>query len=93
LLTFRTVICDTAFTRSVRAVCRWCVTDHRPMTILIQHRPAPAVAQGSPLVIFQLDGGKGPSRHTLKRSHGSLWVGVQGKPNRKRVISAHFLLA
>jgi hypothetical protein len=28
------------------------------MTILLQHRPAPAVAQGSPLVIFQLDGGK-----------------------------------
>jgi len=63
------------------------------MTILLQHRPAPAVAQGSPLVIFQLDGGKGPSRHTLKRLHGSLWVGVQGKPNRKRVISARFLLA
>jgi hypothetical protein len=44
------------------------------MTILLQHRPVPAVAQGSPLVIFQL-------------------VGVQGKPNRKRVISARFLLA
>jgi hypothetical protein len=63
------------------------------MTILLQHRPAPAVAQGSPLVIFQLDGGKGPSRHTLKRLHGSLWVGVQGNRRRFALRHRHFNLA
>src|SRR5476649_2944255 len=36
LLTLRTVICDTAFTHSFRSLFRHCVTDHRPMTIVLQ---------------------------------------------------------
>src|ERR1017187_4801642 len=37
LLTLRTVICDTAFTRSIRSLFRHCVTDHRHMTIVLEH--------------------------------------------------------